>query len=236
MTQDSQGHFRVSERGKRSNQWRVISELAPAHSVFQWELSQNNTKVPERAEYTHENNNPLIITCTNFLKHGFSVDSRKTRIRAWIEYGHSTLAVYLPLWFTHMHMYTLWMWNIIMHETGPMSVSYEPAVKPLVDKSPPTGVQEFGGLMKKSCWAGRSWPAWLWGFQAPYRGPNRGGAVEHNGGKLAGSVAWIQYHWTVWEFTAAIGDSAEQVCDNNCEWESCLCSCEYTVCEVWSYR
>ena len=32
-----------------------------------------------------------------------------------------------------------------------MSVSYEPAMKPLVDKSPPTGVQEFGGLMKKSC-------------------------------------------------------------------------------------
>lgn len=31
-------------------------------------------------------------------------------------------------------------------------------MKPLVDKSPPTGVQEFGGLMKKSCCAGRSRP------------------------------------------------------------------------------
>lgn len=51
-----------------------------------------------------------------------------------------------------------------MHETGSMSVSYEPAVKALVDKSPPTAVQEFGSLMKKSCRAGRSWSAWLWGF------------------------------------------------------------------------
>lgn len=38
-----------------------------------------------------------------------------------------------------------------MHETRPTSVSYEPAMKPCVDKSPPTGAEEFGGLMKKTC-------------------------------------------------------------------------------------
>lgn len=103
---------------------------------------------------------------------------------------------------------TLWMWNIIMHKTGSMSVSYEPAMKPLVDKSPPTGVKEFGSLMKKSCWAGRSWPAWLWGFGAPCRGPNRRGAMERTGeGVGAGLVAQRQCLWTVWEFTTVLQHS-----------------------------
>lgn len=99
-----------------------------------------------------------------------------------------------PLWLAHAN--TLWMWNTIMHKTEPMSVSYEPALKPLLDKSPPTGVQEFGSLMKKSCCAGRSRSAWLWGFWAPYRGPDMGGSCWAWWGR------WWAPHRTVWRFTA----------------------------------
>lgn len=152
MTQGCLGHFRVSERGKRSNYWTGLSEVAPAHSVF-WE-----------GKMIQYNSTTLIITYTKSLKHGFSVDSLRTiHVRYGTKHRNGTPAVHLPLWFTHTHAYTVWMWNIT-HKTGSMSVSYEPAMKPLVDKSPPTGVEEFGSLMKKSCWAGRSWSAWLWGF------------------------------------------------------------------------
>ena len=97
-----------------------------------------------------------------------------------------------------------------MQETGPMSVSYDPAMKPLVDKSPPTGVQEFGGLMKKSCWESWEEPAFpgLGFLYAPRRGPNRSGVAEQGGGELAGPVYMasvsLQSHLIDWEFTAGI--------------------------------
>lgn len=116
--------------------------------------------------------NCLIITCTDYLLQGSLFDSFG---RVQTEYEHSKLTVTVGFWLSHTHSDTLWMWNMITHATGPMSVSYESAMKPLVDKSPPTGAQEFGSLMKKSCWAGRSWSAWLWGLERhPIEAPTEG--------------------------------------------------------------
>lgn len=115
---------------------------------------------------------------------------------------------------SHKNTHILWMWNIIMHEIGTLSVSYEPAMKPPVDKSPPTGVQEFGSLMKKSCW--ESWEELAYralGFLSTQWGPGRRGAVEQNRARPAGPAAWLQFYWSgnlqqpYWGNT---GDSAEQ--------------------------
>lgn len=89
---------------------------------------------------------------------------------------------------------------------GLASVSYEPTLKPLVDKSPPTAVQEFGGLMKKSCCAG-------WEERSPrLRGLSERPIKAPTGAAGAGLVwrrrrrRWAEtpYSCSVWEFTAAV--------------------------------
>lgn len=145
---------------------------------------------------------------------------------------------------TCMHAYTLWMWNIIMHETGPMSVSYEPAMKPLVDKSPPTGVQEFGGLMKKSCWAGRSRPGYGVS-KRPIEAPTGGELWSIMGGSWQGQ--WHGFNTT--ELSGNLQQSysrfswaSTNVWPLRMQWctqlgmVDMLCACECTVCVVWFNR
>lgn len=139
-----------------------------------------------------------------------------------------------PLWLAHAN--TLWMWNTIMHKTEPMSVSYEPALKPLLDKSPPTGVQEFGSLMKKSCCAGRSRSAW---FLSALSRPWHGGELLSMVGEMVGTT---QNCLKI--YSSPRGDSSEQVGVCDClvcsdllisNWDM-LCACECTICVVWFIR
>lgn len=158
MTQWGLQHFKVRERGERPNQ-RVISEEAPARSVFQRGRRQNDT-IPERIAWLNpwvQNPSDHHVRLLHLTFHRIIQRiMAKTTTTVWTRYSRSSSASRACI--------GLWMWNTIMHETGSMSVSYEPAKEPLVDKSPQTGVQEFGGLMKKSWWAGRSWSARLWVF------------------------------------------------------------------------
>lgn len=146
MTWSSLRHFSVSER---RGSCQMKSKVVAAHFVF-LQLGQNCAFHRRVAEIQPA---ALWSLLSDFERIPWIIQAWFLRscLKEQIYIGYSLKSA--P-GFTQT--FILSMWNIIMHEAGLVSFSYEPAMKSLVDKSPPTWEEEFGSLMKKSCWSWRS--------------------------------------------------------------------------------